>query len=287
MTDLSRFFADLCAGLVGDTAGPFPGLDPKFPGENTPTGNSQTFDTNEISRISRISRSENTQTISDDTATTRFADFSDQRVGRTSSYEKTPGTPGRPGNGGKTFAGTTGSYFPVKEREPGNPGNGIGLCERSFPDPNRAGPQRADWWTGNLMTALAPQLAPAAPAGEQLLIPAAEVRDCVERELRALAVLGRTGAVALQDAIEITRAKVRNAPALAELQLNSWRCHICFEALQDRFPVVSVLTGKPGTKLFLHASCHDEHIQRRADLVEKIMAAAGFGAVEGRPWVDD
>ncbi len=135
MTDLSRFFADLCAGLVGDTAGPFPGLDPEFPGENTPTGNSQAFDTNEISRISRISRSENTQTISDDTAATRFADFSDQRVARTSSYEKTPGTPGRPGNGGKTLAGTTASYFPVKEREPGTSGKWNWLVRALFPSP--------------------------------------------------------------------------------------------------------------------------------------------------------
>ena len=151
-------------------------------------------------------------------------------------------------------------------------------CERPTLDLNRAGPQRSDWWDGDHLAALAPQLVSVSASDETLPIQPAEVRAGVERELRALAALGRTGPDALRDAIAITRAKVRNSEALAERQANGGRCHVCDEALDDSLPVVAVLTGKRGTHVWLHSDCHAEHSRRIAAKVEAIMAAAGYGA---------
>ncbi len=105
-----------------------------------------------------------------------------------------------------------------------------------------------------------------------------DVRAGVARELRALADDGREGPEALRDAIEITRAKIRNSEALAERQANGAACHVCDGPLDDTLPVIAVLTGKPGSHLFLHAGCHDAYRTRRAALVDQIMTAAGYGA---------
>lgn len=109
-------------------------------------------------------------------------------------------------------------------------------------------------------------------------ITAADVRAGVARELRALAEDGREGPTALRDAIEITRAKIRNSEALAERQAHTGQCHVCCAALDDAAPVVAVLSGSRGGALYLHAGCHDAYRARRAALVDRIMAAAGYGA---------
>ena len=112
-----------------------------------------------------------------------------------------------------------------------------------------------------------------------LPISPADVRAGVARELRALAVLGRTGPDALRDAVAITAAKVRNAPALTERQAHDGRYHTCGEPLDGTWPEVAILQAKGGGHLSVHAGeCHSEHSRRRAALVEEIMTAAGYGA---------
>ena len=112
----------------------------------------------------------------------------------------------------------------------------------------------------------------------QNAISPADVRAGVARELRALAADGRHGSEALRDAIAITAAKIRNAPALVERQAHPGRCHACGEPLDDAHPVVAVMQAKGGGSLWLHhGECCDEHSQRRAALVDRIMAAAGYG----------
>ena len=106
----------------------------------------------------------------------------------------------------------------------------------------------------------------------------ADVRAGVAREMRALAEDGREGPDALQDAVEITRAKIRNAPALAERQANDGRCHACGEPLDGSRAEVAVL-NPGGRALHMHGgACHQAHSRRRAALVDRIMAAAGYGA---------
>ena len=114
-------------------------------------------------------------------------------------------------------------------------------------------------------------------SGAALPISPAAVRAGVERELQALAKLGRHGADALRDAIAITAAKIRNSEVLVERQANGSRCHACDESLNDGHPVVAVLTGKRGTHLYLHADCLGAYSARRAALVDRIMATAGYG----------
>ena len=107
----------------------------------------------------------------------------------------------------------------------------------------------------------------------------ADVRTGVTRELRALAQNGRIGPIALRDAITITAAKIRNAPALTERQTHDGRCHACGEPLDGTQAEVAILQAKGGGDLWVHAGeCHDEHSRHMAERVEAIMAAAGFGA---------
>ncbi len=188
---------------------------------------------------------------------------------------KAPGTPGTPGNEGKSLAESTFPQFPVKSLEPGTPGTEIAPCGRPFLDLNSAKPQRSDWWTGDLIAEV-DRVAP--PPGDPLPISADDVRAGVARELRALAEDGREGPGALRDAIAITAAKIRNAEALAERQAHGGRCHVCNEPLDDALPVVAVLSGKPGRVLHMHAGCCPSYTARRIALVDRIMAAAGYGA---------
>ena len=213
----------------------------------------------------------------------KHVEISDQRSAR-DAYACDVGNVGNQGKAKENNA----TSFPLDTYKLGNwekEGSGAASAPstgvpRPILDLNRAGPQRSDWWDEGTLSALAPQLAPTAPASEPLPISSADVRAGVERELRALAVLGRTGAAAQRDAIEITRAKVRNAPVLAERQLDGGRCHVCEEVLDDALPVIAILTGKSGAHLFVHSKCHDEHRRRVSALVERVMAGAGYGADE-------
>ena len=100
-----------------------------------------------------------------------------------------------------------------------------------------------------------------------LPISPADVRAGVACELRALAVLGRTGPDALRDAVAITAAKVRNAPALNEQQAHNGRCHVCGEPLDGTRPEVAIPQAKGDGHLWVHAGeCHSEHSRRRAAL---------------------
>lgn len=146
--------------------------------------------------------------------------------------------------------------------------------EWEIPDPTAS--HRPEWLDADTLAALAPQLAPPTDDGG-LPIPPSAVRTGVDRELRALAEDGRDGPDALRDAIEITRAKIRNSEVLAERQANGAACHVCNEPLDDILPVIAVPTAKRNAPLFLHAKCHDAYRARRTDLVDQIMAAAGFG----------
>lgn len=109
------------------------------------------------------------------------------------------------------------------------------------------------------------------------------VRAGVERELRALAALGREGDPALRDAVAITAAKIANSEALAERQANGAACHQCDGPLDDNAPVVAVMTGRPKAHLFLHAACYGAYRARRRALVRAIMAEAGYQILEEQP----
>ena len=117
----------------------------------------------------------------------------------------------------------------------------------------------------------------AAPPEASRATPAV-IRSAVERERRALAGLGRFGPEADRDAVAITRAKLGNAPDLAEVQVGATACHACGGPLDDRRPVVAVMTGRPRSPLWLHGGdCHDHYRRRHAARVDALMVAAGFG----------
>lgn len=125
-------------------------------------------------------------------------------------------------------------------------------------------------------------LAPSPISGGAVTAPAitsAHVRAGVARELRVLAEVGVTGPEAMRRSVEITAAKIRNSPVLVERQAHDGQCHACGQSLDDARPVVAVLQAKGGGHLWVHGDeCHDAHRRRRATLVDRIMAAAGYGA---------
>ena len=251
---------------------PEPAEFPGVPGSEKATGNGQSIDVNDVSRCSRFSRSEMGGIGSDEFwgAEKNACFLGEDRANV--SPQKTPGNTGTPGNEAKSLAESMLLQFPVKDREPGTPGTGSDPCGRPALDLNQAAPQRLEWLRDATVAALAPSLMPALP------ISPADVRAGVERELRALADLGRSGPDTLRDAIEITRAKIRNSAALVERQPADGRCHVCRGSLDDSRPEVSVMQGKPGLPLHMHADCHAEHKRRRTEIVDRIMAAANLGA---------
>ncbi len=247
MIDPLALLDDVFSGLDGSENPSVPGFEGSVPG--AVPGNAETYaiDNNDISRVSRISRSENGDPQKRGSGEARDIAASPENVARTSSYV---GTPGTPGNEAKSPAETTPLQFPVKDREPGTPGTESDLCGRLIP-----------------------------PSIDPLPISPSDVLAGVERELRALAEDGREGPDALRDAIAITAAKIRNAPAMAERQVHVGFCHACGDALDDSRPVVAVLQAKGGGPLWLHhGACCLEHSRRRAALVAEIMMRAGYGA---------
>ena len=261
MKDLANLFDEVLGDLKGAEF-------PTFPTSNDTCGNSQDFDIASGSHTSHISHTENQPNeIGSDLAQNNREFFGSGARAR-AMYEKSVGNVGSVGNGEKTLAGSTSYLFPQRIEEVGNVGKDDPRPEPPILDLNRASPQRSDWWTGPLMADLDRTALP---------IPPEKVRAGVERELRALADLGREDPDALRDAIAITAAKIRNSEALVERQVHDGRCHVCGHPLDDTLPVISVLTGRPGAHLHLHLGCHAEHVRRRAALVDKIMAAAGYG----------
>lgn len=114
---------------------------------------------------------------------------------------------------------------------------------------------------------------------EQNPISEGDFRAGIERELRTLAGLGRSGPDALRDAIAIVAGKIRNSSVLVERQAHDGRCHACGGSLDETRPVVAVMQAKGGGCLWVHGGeCHAEHSRRRAVLVDGIVAAAGYGA---------
>ena len=115
-------------------------------------------------------------------------------------------------------------------------------------------------------------------------VAAATIRAGADRERHALARLGLFGPEAERQAVAITRAKLRNAADLAEVQANPARCHFCGDVLDDTGPVVAVMTGRPRAVLWLHSgACHVAHSCRSADRVDDLMATAGFGSGPDTP----
>ncbi len=269
--DLDTVFQRAFEGF-GSTEAPstFPG----FPGAEVATGKEQTTDVIEVSRVSRVSRSKTSATGSDTFPEAETISFAHGDARANVCPEKAPGNPGNPVKEGEVLADTDTYLFPEEIEKTGNPGKDGALSGRPFLDLNNAKPQRSDWWTGDLMAEV-DRAAP--PPGDPLPISPSDVRAGVARELRVLAEDGREGPDALRDAVEITRAKIRNSEALAERQANGAACHVCDEPLDDILPVIAVLSGRPGAHLFLHAACHDAYRARRTALVDKIMASAGYG----------
>ena len=242
--DLDSLFKRAFDGFAID---PGPAEFPGVPGSSDVTGNDQPIASADISRCSRISRSGNRDIGGNDLKSENRDIFYVEDCAREDPF-KSPGSTGTPGNGGKNPAESTSLQFPVKDREPGTPGTESCLCRQ-----------------------------PIAPPGDPLPISPSDVRAGVGRELRALAEDGREGPGALRDAVEITRAKIRNSEALAERQVHGGRCHVCDGPLDDSAPVVAVLSGKRGSHLHLHAGCCPAYTARRIALVDQIMRSAGYG----------
>lgn len=246
MTDLRALIAGLCAGLDSDVALSFPVFPGAFPGKEA----RQTVDNNSISRIVRISRSTNGTTASDQPDNPEYGVDAAAASRVTSSYVGEPGKPGNPGKDEKSLAETTPPPFPVKVFEPGKPGSRNAVAD-VFP-----------------------------LSGLPLPISPSDVHAGVARELRALAEDGRDGPEALRDAVAITAAKIRNSEALAERQMHDGRCHVCDGSLDDTLPVVSVMTGKRGSHLHMHAGCLDAYSAHRCAMVDRIMTAAGYASAQ-------
>lgn len=297
MTDIAHLLDNLFADLGGDGA---PSL-PTFPTSFPTAENEQATDKQRNSHNSHTSHSENKASRNSDLETPSNAHVSAGESRVTSSYDGGVGNVGNVGNPTETLA-VTGSYdFPLssllvgKEEEeweipalqapipdPSDAGPQLTLEHEApdtprsdtFLDLNLAKPQRSDWWTGDPIVEI-DRAAP--PPGDPLPISPSDVRAGVARELRALAEGGREGADALRDAVEITRAKIRNSEALAERQANGAACHVCDQPLDDTLPVIAVLSWSRGAPLYLHAACHDAYRARRTALVDRIMASAGYG----------
>ena len=271
MTDIASLLDDLFADLGGGGAPSLPTLPTPIP---TPKSlqHTEIVDASHSSHNSHTPNEAPSKTDTEKPSNTRVSDAGGSRV--TSSCVEGVGSVGSVGSGAKTLAGSTLPPFPQDLEDVGSVGSESGSPARPFLDLNLAKPQRSDWWTGDLMAEV-DRAAP--PPGDPLPISPSDVRAGVARELRALAEDGREGPDALRDAVEITRAKIRNSEALAERQANGAACHVCDEALDDILPVIAVLSGRPGAHLFLHAACHDGYRARRTALVDRIMATAGYG----------
>ncbi len=124
------------------------------------------------------------------------------------------------------------------------------------------------------MTAAFDLLAGAAPSP----VAPGTIHAAVDRERRALADVGRIGPDAARQAVEITRAKLRNAAELAETQANLGRCQACGGPLDDTRPVVAVMSDRLRSSLWTHGgTCHETHSRHMAQRVDAVMAAAGYG----------
>ncbi len=244
MTDLSRLIGDLCDGLDGAYPVPVSGFPETVSGgaEKQPIVITRSF------RSFQHFQFENDLLGSDIPNRSENVDFSAAAHARASSYVSEPERPERPESASYPPLAEALSLFPVKESQPERPEiEDAVACAFSSPD-------------------------------DPLPIPADAVHAGVNRELRALAGLGRSGPAVLSDAIAITAAKIRNSPALVERQTHDGRCHTCDQPLDGTWPEVAILQAKGGGHLWMHAGeCHDEHSRRCAALVDRIMAAAGYG----------
>ncbi len=242
MTDLSRLITDLCVGLQDPETGSLSGFPETVSGDDF----LQPIDKNKCFRSFQCFRSENSVPDVNELGCAENFGFSAGASRATSSYAGKPERPETPETDSYPPLAEPPFLFPVKEREPERPET-EGFVAGVFHLPSDPFP-----------------------------ISPADVRAGIERELRALAVLGRAGPDAERDAIEITQAKIRNSPALIERQPANGRCHVCQELLDGSRPEIAILQPKPGEALHMHADCHNEHSRRRSDLVGRIMAAAGF-----------
>ena len=255
MTDLSRLIDNLCAGLEGpdtlslststetlSTAGIGQSVDNK--------GNFHTF---------QSFHSENKHPRIFDHLVSENANFGSAESRVASSYVEGVETAERVETEPNSLAGSTSSFFPLSLGEVERLETEAGGCEHFAPDLNHPAPP---------------------PPGDPLPISEVEVRAGVARELRVLGDFGRTGPDALRDAIEIVAAKIRNSAALVESQSMDGRCHVCREPLDGTRPEVAVMQGKPGSPLHIHSACHGDHKARRTALVDRIMAAAGYGPAQ-------
>ena len=253
MTDLSRLIDNLCAGLESPDTASLSGSSETLSGDEKkqPT---EKFDNFRSFHSFRPEIGGSEKSIGP-TSEKPILTGPESRVA--SSYGEEPERSERPENDGISPLAEASFLFPVEDREPERPETKSRLCEPPVPGP-----------------------AALPPPGDPLPISEVEVRAGVARELRALAEDGREGPGALRDAVEITRAKIRNSEALVEHQAHGGRCHVCDEPLDDSASVVAVLSGKRGAPLFMHAACCPAYTARRVELVNRIMAAAGYGSDE-------
>ena len=271
MTDIASLLDNLFADLGGGGAPSLPTLPASLPADRDQQ-HIEVVGTSHTSRTSHMQNEALSKTDAEKPSNMRVSDAGWSRV--TSSCVEGAGSAGSAGSGAKTLAGSTSPPFPQDLEDAGSAGSESGRSERPFLDLNSAKPQRSDWWTGDLIAEV-DRAAP--PPGDPLPISPSDVRAGVARELRALAEDEREGPAALRDAIAITAAKIRNSETLAERQAHGGRCHVCDEPLDDSAPVVAVLSWIRGGALYLHAGCHDAYRARRTDLIDRIMASAGYG----------
>ncbi|RYC29642.1 hypothetical protein D3273_22790 [Lichenibacterium minor] len=273
MTDIASLLDNLFADFEGDEAPLLPTIPTPLP---TPA-EAQHIEIITTSHSSRTSHTQNEafrKTNDKTPSNMRVSDPGGSRV--TSSHVEGAGSVGSAGSGAKTLAGSMPLPFPQDLENVGSVGRESAACERPILDLNHAAPLRSSL----IGSAMADADRAAPPPGDLLPISPSDVCAGVARELRALAEDGREGPAALRDAVEITRAKIRNSEVLAERQAHGGRCHVCDGSLDDSAPVVAVMTGRRGAHLHLHAGCCAAHSVRMTALVDRIMVAAGYGADE-------
>ena len=247
----------LCATLAVEEAH-FPGVLADVPDRDA----ARQFEKIDFSRFSRLSRRTEEEAGQD-----RRPDTIDARSQVPGSHARgpSPQMPGNPGNPGKPFETPLLpplQGFPVDFDGSGNSG-------KEGSEPVRTAVTSAGDDPGQASL----------PVGHPAPFSPDDVRAGVDREVRGLMAYGRTGPDVLRDALEIVRAKIRNAAGLVERQVMSNRCHACGEGLDKDRLCVSVLQTRPGHPLHMHAgACHDAYRCRRAELVEGIMASAGYPA---------
>ena len=108
------------------------------------------------------------------------------------------------------------------------------------------------------------------------LVPADDVLAMFEGASSRLMAGGRSRAEAAPEALSIVRAKLRDDPRLADIQV-SLQCFICGDGDRENDCLVPFLSARPDRYYWMHAAdCHAEHCRRQAQKTRACLRAAGL-----------